>query len=208
MRSTPLPCRSRRPPSKRRSLRPDLGTAFADPAATTAQSVPRSGITAARSDRDHSSPRRRRRQASRQRSRPIAKYLRNFFATLPFTAALAAAPTPAPAQEIPDIQQNETCQQKVGWRSWHLCGAVPADGHITYENVGIHGVTVFTTGPDGIQCEPPTDNFPDSEVLEECGALQVHEDLPVNGTSQTDVATGELVYIGRSDNTISRRTSP
>jgi hypothetical protein len=108
----------------------------------------------------------------------MAKYLRNFFATLPFTAALAAAPTPAPAQDIPDIQQNETCQQKVGWRSWHLCGAVPADGHITYENVGIHGVTVFTTGPDGIQCDPPRITFPDSEVLEECGALQVQRTCP------------------------------
>jgi hypothetical protein len=138
----------------------------------------------------------------------MAKCILNLFGTLLLTAALAAAATPARAQEevIPDIQQNETCQQKVGWRSWYLCGAVPADGHITYTNGGIHGVTVFTTGPDGIQCNHPTDEFPDTEVLEACGALQVHENLAVNGSSQTDVETGQLVYIGRADNQSSRRT--
>jgi Fibronectin type III domain len=136
----------------------------------------------------------------------MAKFILNIFGALLFAAALTTTTGPARAQDIADIQQNETCQQKVGWRSWYLCGAVPANGHITYENVGIHGVTVFTTGPDGVQCDPPTEEFPDAEILEECGALQVHENLPVNGSSQTDVETGQLVYISRADNQFSSRT--
>lgn len=126
----------------------------------------------------------------------MAKWLLNLFGTLLFMAALAAAATPAPAQDIPDIQQNETCQHKVGSGHWYLCGRVPADGHITYENTGIHKVTVFTTGPDGLVCEP---EVLDTTGLEECGALQVHEGLPVHGTSQTDVDAGQLVYIARAD---------
>jgi hypothetical protein len=137
----------------------------------------------------------------------MAKCLRNLFGALLLIAALAAATTPAPAQDIPDIQQNETCQQKVDPNSWWLCGAVPADGHITYTNVGIHNVTLFTTGPDGIQCGPPLfADLPVGEQLRECGALQIHEGLAVNASSQTDVDAGQLVYILRADNTASRRT--
>jgi hypothetical protein len=137
----------------------------------------------------------------------MGKGIGHLFGALMFTAALAAATTPAPAQDIPDIQQNETCQQKVDPDSWWLCGRVPADGHITYSNVGIHNVTVFTTGPDGIGCAPPL--FEDLSIekqLRECGALEVHEGLPVNGSSQTDVEAGQLVYIARADHTGSRRT--
>ena len=63
----------------------------------------------------------------------MAKGLLNLFGALLLTAALAAATTPALAQDIPDIQQNATCQQKIDNRSWWLCGRVPADGHVTYE---------------------------------------------------------------------------
>ena len=137
----------------------------------------------------------------------MGRGLRNLFGALLLIAALAAASTPAPAQDIPDIQQNETCERKVVSRSWHLCGAVPADGHITYTNNGIHGVTLFITGPAGIDssCSPGV-FFPDAENLEECGAVEVHEGLPVDGSSQTDVEAGQLVYIARADDTASSRT--
>ena len=137
----------------------------------------------------------------------MAKCLRNLFVALLLMAALAAASTPARAQDVPDIQQNATCQQKIDNRSWWLCGRVPADGHVTYENVGIHNVTVFTTGSDGIGCTPPL--FLDlgfAGQLRDCGALQIDEGLAVNASSQTDVAAGQLVYIARADNTSTRRT--
>jgi hypothetical protein len=94
------------------------------------------------------------RQANRRRETTMVKGILNLFGALLLTAALAAATTPARAQDIPDIQQNATCQQKVEPDSWWLCGRVPADGHITYTNVGIHHVTVFTTGSGGIGCAP------------------------------------------------------
>jgi hypothetical protein len=131
----------------------------------------------------------------------------NLYGTMLLTAVFAAATTPARSQDIPDIQQNETCQQKVDPNSWFLCGTVPDDGHITYTNNGIHNVTLFTTGPDGIQCDPPLfADLPVGEQLRECGALQIHEGLAVHASSQTDVEAGQLVYILRADNTATRRT--
>jgi Fibronectin type III domain len=43
-------------------------------------------------------------------------------------------------------------------------------------------------------------------LIANCGALQVHEGLPVEGTSQTDVEAGQLVYIARHDGEATERT--
>ena len=84
---------------------------------------------------------------------------------------------------------------------------MPADGHVTYTNLGIHNVTLFTTGPSGIQCAPPLfEDLSVGEQLRECGAVQVNEGLAVNASSQTDVEAGQLVYIARADKTSTSRT--
>lgn len=71
----------------------------------------------------------------------------NLFRTMLLAATLAAVAPPALAA---DIQTGDVCQKKIVPLSWHVCGAVPADGQISYVNVGIHELTVFTTGPEGI----------------------------------------------------------
>ena len=121
-------------------------------------------------------------------------------------AALAAASTPALAQ---DIQEGETCQVKIPTGGFFLCGAVPADGHIAYTNTGIHKVTVFTTGPDGTPCQPgdwEIDGPNSVNLKEKCGALQVDEGLLANASSQTDVEANQQVWIARDDETFSWRT--
>jgi hypothetical protein len=122
-------------------------------------------------------------------------------------AALAAAATPALAQDIPTIRMGDTCQKKVDQSSWHLCGRVPADGQIPYTNVGIHKLTVFTTGPEGVTCDPLDVAGEDIESLKtQCGALQIDEGLLANASSHMDVEQGQLVYIARDDQSLSSRT--
>ena len=57
-----------------------------------------------------------------------------------------------------DIAVNEVCQKKIAEPSWHLCGAAPADGQISFDNVGPHEAKVFTTPSEGIQCTATLDD--------------------------------------------------
>jgi Fibronectin type III domain len=141
----------------------------------------------------------------------MAKGILNLFEALLFTAVLTAATTPALAQEIAPIQVGETCQQKVAPFSWWLCGAVPAGfvgiQNLAFTNVGIHNVTLFTTGPDGIQCAPPLfADLPVLQQLRECGAVNAFVGLAPQASAERGVESGQLVYILRADRTATHRT--
>jgi Fibronectin type III domain len=138
----------------------------------------------------------------------MIKCLLNLFGTLLFTATLAVAAAPALAQDIVPIQVSETCQRKLPDDSWFLCGAMPFDGTIDYTNTGIHRVTLFTTGPDGVTCRQGQVATNDPEELEVvCGAVQVHAGLDVNDSAQIPADRDQLVYIARGDGeTFSSRT--
>ena len=117
----------------------------------------------------------------------MAKFILNLFGALLFAAALAAAATPALAQDIQPIQANTTCQQKLPDDSFFICGSMPIDGTIAFTNTGVHKVTLFTTEATGATCEPGSENIvtEDPEQLKEfCGAVQVNAGLAVDDSAQ------------------------
>jgi hypothetical protein len=125
-----------------------------------------------------------------------------------FTAALAAATTAALAAEPIPIKAGDVCEKKVAANSWHVCGAAPGTGQMTVANTGVHQVTVFTTGPDGVQedvSDKPIGSW-EQGYLDQAGVVTIERDLPTREAWQTDVEKGQLVYIARSDHMVTQRT--
>jgi hypothetical protein len=124
--------------------------------------------------------------------------------TMLLAAALAAAAAPALAD---DIGQGQECRKKVASGSWHLCGAAPAAGQITYTNTGTHEVIVFTYG--GTQSFPyvvrPVAGTPIVERKDVTNVDQWQK-LKPGESGGLPVAESQPVLIGRVDHMLSDRT--
>jgi hypothetical protein len=137
----------------------------------------------------------------------MAKRILNLHRTLLFTAALAAVAAPALAVE-PDIQKGQVCEKKVKPNSWHVCGAAPATGNITFTNTGPHDVTVFTTGPLGVGDDLPA-GAPACDTAGYVGEgkiLQCSMGIKPDARVWIAMEDYQLFYIARADHMLTDRT--
>ncbi len=90
---------------------------------------------------------------------------------------------------------------KVFVNSVHLCGTAPGAGTLKFTNDGVHIVAVFT-----IAAGTNTVAWDGSVNGAEQFARQFVDDIPLKAQVQIPVVTGDRIWIGRADHTISYRT--
>ena len=100
-----------------------------------------------------------------------------------------------------NIRTGDVCKAKVFVNSVHLCGTAPGAGTLKFTNDGVHIVAVFT-----IAAGTNTVAWDGSVNGAEQFASQFIDDIPVKAQVQIPVVTGDRIWIGRADHTISNRT--
>jgi hypothetical protein len=122
-------------------------------------------------------------------------------------AAITAAARPAAAAE--QIYTGQVCSDKVWYDRSHLCGIAPAAGVLTFTNIGVHLVAVFTL-PDWVDTSAWDGSIHGrlgaAGLVAPISSLNIVENVPVNGSAFISINPGDRVYVGRSDGTLSNRT--